>query len=72
MLTLSIWRIRSSRTAQLLLTQMSKEVRGEQCQRASWGCRNKQMAAFVGVTTEMPIGEAGGRNCIQIAGIARG
>lgn len=72
MLTLSIWRIRSSRTAQLLLAQMSKEVRGEQCQRASWGCRNKQMAAFVGVTTEMPTGEAGGRNCIQIAGIARG
>ena len=72
MLTLLIWRIRSSRIAQLLLAQMSEQVRGKQCHRAIRGGRNKQMAAFCCVTTEMPTGGAGGRNCAEIAGIARG
>lgn len=71
MLTLLIWRIRSTRTAQLLLAQISEQVRGEQCHAAICGGRNKQMPAFGCVTTEVPSGGAGGRNCAEIAGIAR-
>lgn len=71
MLTLLIQRIRSSRTSTTALST-NEWLRGEQCHRAIWGGRNKQMAAFGCVTTEMPTGGAGGRNCAEIAGIARG
>lgn len=72
MLTLLIWRIQTGRTAQLLLAQMTEQVRSEQCHRTIWGGRNKQMAAVGFVTTGMPTGGAGGRNHAEIAGIARG